>query len=243
MVNWNIINLWIDDHNKPCIKPHCHNWHEIIYFNKGKVKIHIDGSEYEVDEGTFIIIPRKIKHDEIRYGDTQTVCLIFISEDNIKPEILKDNSGEILAHLMLMNSEARAKPYRYVDILNLKLQELYIMIERARNADSKISKDFSYAINYISDNYREKINFPEFSKRLNMSYSYFRHHFKSLCGMSPQNFLIEKRLMQAEKMLINRELNCTEIAYYCGFSNSAQFTDMFKRKYGITPTKYRKNRG
>ena len=38
----------------------------------------------------FMIIPRKIKHDEIRYGDTQTVCLIFISEDNIKPEILKD---------------------------------------------------------------------------------------------------------------------------------------------------------
>lgn len=240
MTNWSIINLWIDDHNKPCIKPHSHNWHEIIYFYKGKVKIHIDGIESEVDEGTFIIIPRKTRHDEIRYSDTVTICLIFTSEDNIKPQILKDDTGDILAHLMLMNAEARTKAYRYKDILNLKLQELYIMIERAHNTDKKMSKNFGFAINYINDNYREKINFPEFSKKLNMSYSYFRHNFKKLTGLSPQNFLIKNRLEQAEKMLKKGELNCTEIAYYCGFSNSAQFTDMFKRKYGITPTDYRK---
>lgn len=241
MVNWNIINLWIDDHNKPCIKPHSHNWHELIYFNKGRVFTHIGDKSYEVSEGTFVIIPRKVRHDEIRYTDTQTVCLIFTSDDEVKQEIFTDKSGEVLAHLMQMNKEARAKPYKFREILDFKLQELYVLIERIKISGESNSKDFRYAINYLSDNYKGKVDFYSLAKGLNMSYSYFRHRFKQITGLPPQAFLIKRRLKEAEKMLIKGELNCTEIAYYCGFSNSAQFTDMFKREYGISPKDYRKS--
>ncbi|MBO4976774.1 MAG: AraC family transcriptional regulator [Lachnospiraceae bacterium] len=43
-----------------------------------------------------------------------------------------------------------------------------------------------------------------------------------------------------EQMLLNKTLSCTEIAYRCGFSNSAQFSAMFKREKGISPYQYRK---
>ena len=240
MEKWNIINLWIDDHNKPIIEPHSHNWHELIYFNKGRVLTHIDDKAYEVGEGTFVIIPKKTRHDEVRYGDTQTVCLIFTSEDEVEAQIYTDDSGKVLAQLMAMNKEARTKPYKFRDVLQFKLQELYVLIERIKLSEKSVSKDFRYAINHINDNYKSKVDFHSLAQRLNMSYSYFRHSFKQITGLPPQAFLIKRRLDAAEKLLIKGDLNCTEIAYYCGFSNSAQFTDMFKREYGMPPKDYRK---
>ena len=96
-------------------------------------------------------------------------------------------------------------------------------------------------INYISENYYNKIQFKNLAKQLNFSYDYFQHRFKQLTGFSPQQFLIEKRINAAENMLKENDLNCTEISYRCGFSNSAQFSAIFKQKKGITPLQYRKN--
>jgi len=240
MSHWNIINLWIDDDNKTKIAPHSHNWNEIIYLKKGKVQSQIGDKSYDLEEGSFVIIPKKTRHDEIRKSETHTLCLIFTCEDEVDFGLFTDKSGEILAHLLSMNKEARAKPYKYRKILQLKLDELYVMIERIKISGKDNLKDFGYALNYINDNSDQKIKFPALAKKLNMSYSNFRHRFREVAGISPKGYLIRCRLEKSKKLLLKDELNCTEIAYCCGFSNSAQFTDMFKSRYGITPKQYRK---
>ena len=97
----------------------------------------------------------------------------------------------------------------------------------------EIKEEFHY-------NYREKIVFSKLAENVNLSYDYFQHKFKKLTGCSPQAYLVKIRLEEAEKLLRINEYNCTEIAYKCGFSNSAQFSKLFKEHYSVTPREYRK---
>lgn len=234
------IQIWVDEDNYQYIKPHSHHFCELVYFNKGKVITHINNKIYEVSEGSFVIIGEGIKHDEVRNEDTQTVCLIFTSNEEFESEIYTDTSGEVLKLLMSMNKEARSKLRNYNEILDYKFKELFLLIDRIKNSDNSISKDFLYAINYISDNFRQKLVLPKIAQNLNLSYSYFQHRFKQITGYPPRAFLIKRRLEEAERLLFKSNMNCTEIAYYCGFSNSAQFTAMFKKEYGLTPKDYKK---
>ena len=74
---------------------------------------------------------------------------------------------------------------------------------------------------------------------MNISYDYFQHKFKELTGFSPQQFLLNQRLLAAKELLQNSRLSCTEIAYRCGFSTSAQFSMLFKTHLGMSPLAFR----
>ena len=117
------------------------------------------------------------------------------------------------------------------------------MLEIQRQEDIRpqySTRNFEYVINYIAQNYHEKITLSSMAEQMHISYDYFQHRFKEIQGESPQQFLVHKRVEAAEQMLLNKTLSCTEIAYRCGFSNSAQFSAMFKREKGISPYQYRK---
>lgn len=98
-------------------------------------------------------------------------------------------------------------------------------------------KNLSYYANYLSENYSESVDMHLLAENFGYSYDYFRHEFKKEFGMSPQNFIITHRLNNAYKMLTTLHMSCTETAYYCGFSDSSQFSKMFKKKFGISPKK------
>lgn len=232
--------IWIDDSRKKIIKPHSHQFNELVYFKKGSAVTNIGKNSYKVEEGNFTIIEKEVIHDEERFEDTETVCLIFAGDEGLKSGIYTDSSGEVLDILMYMIKEYNLKAYGQKEMMNLKIKELLLLVNRMSRQDKSYSKNFSYAINYINNNYKEKIVFTKLAEKLNLSYDYFQHKFKKLTGCSPQNFLVNKRLEEAEKMLRIKEYNCTEIAYLCGFSNSAQFSMLFKKRYSVTPREYRK---
>lgn len=63
---------------------------------------------------------------------------------------------------------------------------------------------------------------------------------KDLMGMSPNTYLQTQRLKKAAELLIEGELNVTEISYRVGFQNPNYFYKCFKEKYGVPPSKYGK---
>ena len=124
-------------------------------------------------------------------------------------------------------------------MLEIKLNEIMLHIARQEN-NTGDTKNFDYIINFLQENFHEHIILSDCAKQLNISYDYFQHKFKMLTGASPQQFLIEQRLLFAEKLLADGNFNCTEIAYRCGFSTSAQFSAFFKRRFGQSPLQYKK---
>ena len=63
--------------------------------------------------------------------------------------------------------------------------------------------------------------------------------FKDLTGMSFTAYLVNYRLEIAAKQLKETSLNIIDISTNCGFNNHSYFTRAFKKKYGMSPLKYR----
>jgi AraC family transcriptional regulator, arabinose operon regulatory protein len=75
---------------------------------------------------------------------------------------------------------------------------------------------------------------------VNLSPSRFRHLFKQETGTSPAQYLKDLRLARAEKMLRTTFLSIKQVLKQVGIASNAHFVRDFRRKYGTTPTAYRR---
>lgn len=69
---------------------------------------------------------------------------------------------------------------------------------------------------------------------------YFRKLFKSIYRVSPLEYIISVRLKNAERLMIHTELSVEECALNSGFASLGYFSRVFKKAYGISPAKYRR---
>lgn len=81
---------------------------------------------------------------------------------------------------------------------------------------------------------------PTLSALVNLSPSRFRHLFKQETGTGPAQYLKDVRLLRAEKMLRTTFLSIKQILKQVGIASNAHFVRDFRRKYGTTPTAYRR---
>jgi len=81
---------------------------------------------------------------------------------------------------------------------------------------------------------------PALSALVNLSPSRFRHLFKQETGTTPAQYLKDVRLAKAEKMLRTTFLSIKQILKQVGLTSNAHFVRDFRRKYGTTPTAYRR---
>jgi transcriptional regulator GlxA family with amidase domain len=77
---------------------------------------------------------------------------------------------------------------------------------------------------------------------VNLSPSRFRHLFKQETGTTPAQYLKEFRLRKAEKMLRTTFLTVKQVLKQVGLGSNAHFVRDFRKKYGMTPTAYRRTR-
>ena len=81
---------------------------------------------------------------------------------------------------------------------------------------------------------------PSLAVLVNLSPSRFRHLFKQETGTTPAQYLRDLRLCKAEKMLRTTFLTIKQILKQVGIASNAHFVRDFRRKYGTTPTAYRR---
>lgn len=95
-------------------------------------------------------------------------------------------------------------------------------------------------IAYINDNISEKITIDEICEALHVNKYYLCHLFKKITDMSIFEYIRERRLSIARKLLISDvELPISEVAMRSGFSSFSYFNQTFKKINGVTPGDYR----
>jgi AraC family transcriptional regulator len=78
------------------------------------------------------------------------------------------------------------------------------------------------------------------AKQVGMSYFHFSRAFKQSLGMTPTNYIAERRIERAKKLMQDTALPISEIALRSGFSSQSHFTTSFRRLSGVTPRSFRK---
>lgn len=222
------------------IHPHSHAHYELVYYTAGVGESRIGSISFVFSPGQFALIAPGTEHSELHQKSGHLICIGFQWEADLPGGLFPDTDGLIGRICQQLLKESVDQPPEYEEMLRLKLRELLITLGRLRGAGKSGTKNITYTVNYIAENCREKIHLPALAAQLNLSYDYFRHQFAAQVGCSPQQFLIKKRLEAAGHLLEETPLSCTEIAYRCGFSNSAQFSMLFKKSTGLTPLQYRR---
>ncbi len=224
-------------------KMHSHSCYEIIYFlSSGKIAV--DGVHYPVEKGTCCIVPPNTEHKELLDGYGEILFIGFEwTEGSLFSKIcidITDPSFPLIFDKII--EEYSAQSYGYEMAAEALLKLLLIAYIRISGKEGKKCKDINYIKTYIEQYYNQKINFGELTQLSGYNYDYFRYLFKQKFGCSPQKYMINIRLDHARQLLETTNLSCTEIAYNCGFSTSAQMTTMIKRKFGQTPKRIQKHR-
>lgn len=218
------------------IQIHSHDYYELVFYCNGKGNTHLNDDLYDFTADSLAVIPPYVKHDETHEEGAKVICICFYSDLKLSPAVYTCVEREFKKCIYEILEEALQQPFHYNEMITALLAELIIKIVRNKqNVSAAVRNNFEFIISYISDNYHEKIVLRQLAEQLNISYDYFQHKFKQQTGYSPQQFLVMKRIEAAKKLLQAGKLSCTEIAYRCGFSNSAQFSAIFKRETGMTP--------
>ena len=99
----------------------------------------------------------------------------------------------------------------------------------------------SRIIDYISTNYRSRIDVKALAHLTNLSVSQFERVFRSNFGMTPVKFINRFRVHQACVMLQRSNHTITQIAHDCGFCDHSHLSREFVRIMGKSPGQYRKS--
>ena len=147
----------------------------------------------------------------------------------------EDFSGDIKAlYSSLLELEPDALRRWLIDIC-LSFREKLISV-RNRSAQSFIDSAKEYVHNHYTE---EELSLDSICKVLGVSNSYFSTLFKKKTGHSFVTYLTDYRMEQSSRLLIETNEKSYIIAKHVGYTDPNYFSYVFKRKFGVSPSKYR----
>jgi len=114
-----------------------------------------------------------------------------------------------------------------------------VQIGHGGMAPHKLRKAIGLIDHHLAEEEEGRVALRVVAKEVGMSYFHFSRAFKQSMGMSPTNYIAERRIGRAKKLLQETELPISEIALRAGFSSQSHFTTSFRRVAGATPKAFR----
>ena len=151
--------------------------------------------------------------------------ILRIHEEQMVQENVPSNLMETAASLLMIT----------LDIIDQRAEK-QIHYNRT-NSHIGIQK----AIRWIEDNLDEGLTLNQLAKVAGLSAWHFLRVFKAKYHLSPHNYIKNRRLAKAKRMLSETNIPISHIAYDCGFSSQSHLTTTFKQHFGCTPGRYRQN--
>lgn len=95
---------------------------------------------------------------------------------------------------------------------------------------------------HLKLHFREKLDLPSLAKMAHMSVRQFERKFRATFQMTPQEYMIRMRLIEACDLLARTNQPVTTVALEAGFYDHSDFARQFRRHMGQTATQYRLER-
>lgn len=245
---------------------HFHPFTEIFFITDGKGAFQLDDKIVNVNKWDLIMINPNCLHTEKSSLSDIPLEYIVLGIDNLLlnfPESysLTDNEQQIRLYEILnftkdkdlildyfnrLINEIEIKEFNYEiackSILTLFITHIIrsttslLFVEESQE---KLNLECIKIKNYIDSHYSQNITLDYLSDLSYMNKFHLVHTFTKQIGISPINYVINKRIQEAKNLLATTNYSIRDIASIVGFSNSSYFSQMFKRVSGVTPKSYR----
>ncbi len=231
--------------------------YQLLYIASGKAHFFFQEEERIVTEGTMILF---------RPGEPQKYC--YYASDKTEVYWIHFTGSEVaslLSHSDLPDTEnvfytgtfpdypqlfrqiirelQLCRP-NYEELLSLFLRHIFLMINRymkeGRKTGSDIRNEIERATHYFNEHYSAELNIEEYAKSRHFSTCWFIRNFKQIVKVTPMQYILSLRMMNAQNLLENTDYTVTEIAEAVGYDNPLYFSRLFHKHTGLAPSSYRK---
>jgi len=150
-----------------------------------------------------------------------------------------DKPFQIEELLLLCNNLISNRSLLKGKFIGIKELETRVTPLELKSNDEIFIKRLMGIINKNMDN--SKFSIEILAQEVGISRTQLHRKLKEITGISTSDFIRNIRLKQAARLLIERKVNISQVAYATGFSNPTIFAVAFKKFYGCTPSEYMAN--
>lgn len=233
--------------------------YQLLYIAAGKAHFHFDDKEQVVTAGHMVLYRPKEPQKYEYYGEDQTeVYWVHFTGGNVKNILrsygLTDDKrvfycGSGLDYQTLfrtMINELQMCKVNYAEMLEMYLRQIFIMLQRyflnsLKTDNAHVVEEINKATLYFNEHYSEDISIDEYAQNNHVSVSWFIRNFKQCTSFTPMQYILSKRIYNAEILLRDPSYNVTEISRIVGYDNPLYFSRIFKKIKGLSPSEYRKS--
>jgi AraC-like DNA-binding protein/mannose-6-phosphate isomerase-like protein (cupin superfamily) len=241
-------------------KPHAHPFLEVMFIKSGQGILNINGKSYSVGRGDLVIYNAGDTHHEKSQSDdplemyffgTRNITLTNLNENCLIPDDADkiihtgDNFDLFDRYFSDLIAESSAADQSFSkELSELITRMLLLFILRIQTGDSetfvKVNDLFRKAKLYIDKNYAEIESVDDICKNVYVSKYYLIHLFKEYTGKTPMQYVLQKKIDIAKKLLSTTTIPIYSIALRAGYEDSNYFCKVFKRLEHLTPLEYRR---
>lgn len=160
----------------------------------------------------------------------------FTNDNHWKTEEIFDGNDDVYEHLLHLETPQLLEAWLY--------DKCALMQEKITNDRQDSTKSFvTKAMEYAREQYADKdLSTESLCRALNVSAAYFSTVFKKETGRTFMNYLTDYRMEKAVDLLIKKNEKTYIIAEKVGYGDANYFSYVFKKQYGMSPSKYKQEK-
>jgi len=233
--------------------------YQLIYIVSGLAHFYFDNEteSIAIPAGSFVLYRPKEFQKYVYYSNEHTeVFWIHFSGNNVKNilrqygitdemKVIKTGTKIIYSEIFQnIIKELQQKKDCYDYMIESYFSQLLIQISRDSKPISSESSSYIYNIIdkaqlYFDEHYSEDINIDDYAASCGMSVSWFISGFKAHTNSTPLQYILSKRIANAQILLESTDYSINEISSIVGYDNQLYFSRLFTKQKGISPKKYR----
>lgn len=127
-----------------------------------------------------------------------------------------------------------------IDLAAIRLLTAVYTQHREKRQISATEQAIRKIAAYLECHACDNINAEALAREHGFSRRSFFRHWNAVYPLTPAQFVLEKRMAQAQQLLTETDTPVAVLSEHLGFCNSGYFIQMFKRKFGISPAAFRR---
>ncbi|HAH87374.1 MAG TPA: hypothetical protein DCL60_08385 [Armatimonadetes bacterium] len=239
--------------------------HDLQLVYRGTGIIVIDGNEIPIEKGDVVtVFPGESFYVKalgtVPFGRYFIHMDFFSQNDLVRTVTPRFANGSNWPRLVRLHNDVEARSL-CADILLAKLKSnavescifangklmsvLGLMLIQHRNAEQddnperlKSRRNILRAERYIVENYSNDMTIDELASIANLSPSYFTNLFKAILGKPPIEYLIDHRIAEAKRLMLETDCSISQVAHMVGYDDEHYFSYLFKRREGVSPSEF-----
>ncbi len=229
---------------------------QILFTYDGAGELFYDGKRYLLGPGDGFFIDCMKNSSYHTVGDTWKHCVLHFygknagylyslytrSSDILFKKTLNGHFQDLLEGIA--QCSYNTSEFRDIEVSNgLENLILYLIrtTDKYRMLGAEIPKSLHMIVDYIYAHYFEHLSLETLSSLSGYNKYYLCRLFKKHFGTSPQDYIIQLRILRAKELLRDTDMNIQNISDIVGITDPNYFYRLFKDKTSISPAAYRKN--